>query len=1096
MTEPRDPPVVETEASPSPGGQPQTRETELRTFLIADIRGYTTYTSERGDEAGAALAARFAELVAEVVTARDGLLIELRGDEALVMFVSARKALRAAIDMQARFAQAELPRGVGIGLDAGEAIPVGDGYRGTALNLAARLCAEAGPGETLASETVIHLAAKLDGIAYVDARALKLKGYADSVRVVDVVPSDRAKGRRLASGNGWRGRDRKRYAVASVTAVLVVALVAGALGLGLLQPGGVGTGPSPTIPHPSDSGAGPSPSSATTASPDPLALDNLPLLAFYDGATSQLTGTTPFPSVRNIAFFSAGKFWVLSNSPRAIQGINPETLEITDVLNIPLDEYSGFNFDDNWIWVTDRGEPRVLRLNKVNNTNEEFYFNKDETDLASAIDIAVGAGSVWLSRPDADPPEITRISAETGDVQERILVEAYGMTFGEGALWYQRGFDLGRIDPDQTNEPTFEVPLGTVAFLGNIYTGGGYAWTSESSAGTVHRVDSAGHATHLALQPGVGEMAATSDTMWVTNGSTGQLVGLDLVTGQQSRVIDTGHATLAVAAGDDKLMVAVAPTADEAIGELEGEVLRIVTPVTPDQPWWEPSPDPALNWTWEVRQALNLTCVNLVTYPDKPWPDGLELMPEAADGMPTISVDGLTYSFKIKPGFMFSPPSNEPVTAETFRASIARTLNRVLDDGWPGPNFYGDIAGAAEYRDGTAREISGLVADGDQLTITLARPVPDFLHRLALSFACAVPARTPVLRSGLNPDPPVSGAGPYYVASKIHRRLVILKKNPNYPGPRPQPWDAITFRVDTAPAVALDMVQRGLADAMQVPPGDPLGAATSSLAQEWGPTSEHAAGGDQRWFGAYKQGAKYMALNPARPAFSDPDVRRAVSLALDRVAISDVYIWGPTTELLGPAVQGSTSPTEPVPSPDVDAALALMDGRQLTVTMPGDPADTDCAPCRLYEAAIIGQLKKIGITVEIKRADWEFDDFFKPESGIDMIDLEMWTDVPDPVSQMWNLRDDQWLDEALFSELEQLEGLTGRERIDGGVAFANRLVDEEVLIIPMSHAVFPFFISERLGCGFVQPAIGAVDLLSLCIEDGAAAPTSSASPAP
>ena len=40
-----------------------------------------------------------------------------------------------------------MERGVGIGLDAGEAIPVSDGYRGGALNLAARLCSLAGPGQ-------------------------------------------------------------------------------------------------------------------------------------------------------------------------------------------------------------------------------------------------------------------------------------------------------------------------------------------------------------------------------------------------------------------------------------------------------------------------------------------------------------------------------------------------------------------------------------------------------------------------------------------------------------------------------------------------------------------------------------------------------------------------------------------------------------------------------------------------------------------------------------------------------------------------------------------------------------------------------------
>ena len=100
--------------------------------MIADIRGYTKYTEEHGDEAGAELVRRFTDLVSEVVSTREGLLLELRGDEALVVFVSARKALRAAVDLQERFASEKLPRGIGIGLDAGEAIPVGDGYRGTA----------------------------------------------------------------------------------------------------------------------------------------------------------------------------------------------------------------------------------------------------------------------------------------------------------------------------------------------------------------------------------------------------------------------------------------------------------------------------------------------------------------------------------------------------------------------------------------------------------------------------------------------------------------------------------------------------------------------------------------------------------------------------------------------------------------------------------------------------------------------------------------------------------------------------------------------------------------------------------------------------
>ena len=62
---------------------PDQATAEIRTFLIADVRGYTLFTQERGDEAAAKLAARFAAIVREEVESRGGRLPELRGDEAL-----------------------------------------------------------------------------------------------------------------------------------------------------------------------------------------------------------------------------------------------------------------------------------------------------------------------------------------------------------------------------------------------------------------------------------------------------------------------------------------------------------------------------------------------------------------------------------------------------------------------------------------------------------------------------------------------------------------------------------------------------------------------------------------------------------------------------------------------------------------------------------------------------------------------------------------------------------------------------------------------------------------------------------------------------
>ena len=59
-----------------------------------------------------------------------------------------------------------------------------DGFRGGALNLAARLCSIAGPAEILASREVVHLARKVEGVAYVDRGSVQLKGLADPVHVV------------------------------------------------------------------------------------------------------------------------------------------------------------------------------------------------------------------------------------------------------------------------------------------------------------------------------------------------------------------------------------------------------------------------------------------------------------------------------------------------------------------------------------------------------------------------------------------------------------------------------------------------------------------------------------------------------------------------------------------------------------------------------------------------------------------------------------------------------------------------------------------------------------------------------------------------
>ena len=209
----------------------------VRSFLIADVRGYTRFTHEHGDEEAARLAARFAQLARKGIEHHGGELLELRGDEALGVFTSAREALRAAVDLQRAFREVmggepALPLGVGIGLDAGEAVPVEGGYRGGALNLAARLCSRAAPGEILASETIVSLARRVEGIRFDDRGFERLKGLDNPVKVIEVVseaPLPRVPVSRWSSLRRLRRKHVTRRKAWATTGVAIVAAASAVL---------------------------------------------------------------------------------------------------------------------------------------------------------------------------------------------------------------------------------------------------------------------------------------------------------------------------------------------------------------------------------------------------------------------------------------------------------------------------------------------------------------------------------------------------------------------------------------------------------------------------------------------------------------------------------------------------------------------------------------------------------------------------------------------------------------------------------------------------------------------------------------------------
>ena len=92
---------------------------------------------------------------------------------------------------------------VGIGVHAGETAESTEGFVGSAVNIAARICAQAGPGELLVSDTVRSLTRTFLGLQFVPRGRRRLKGIAEPVLIYQVLPSTAAAGA-IASGTGER----------------------------------------------------------------------------------------------------------------------------------------------------------------------------------------------------------------------------------------------------------------------------------------------------------------------------------------------------------------------------------------------------------------------------------------------------------------------------------------------------------------------------------------------------------------------------------------------------------------------------------------------------------------------------------------------------------------------------------------------------------------------------------------------------------------------------------------------------------------------------------------------------------------------------
>jgi adenylate cyclase len=189
------------------------------TVLFSDIRGFTSMAeSMRPDAIAQLLTEYFSEMV-EIIFEHGGTLDKFVGDSVMALWGAPiaqpgdpDRALKAAMAMQdairrlnERWVSAGRPEiGVGIGINYGEVFAgnIGSHRRleytviGDAVNVASRLCSEAGPGEILVSEALCQVVQEYADYEYLPEMALR--GRTRSVQVY------RVKGVKTAAGEKRR----------------------------------------------------------------------------------------------------------------------------------------------------------------------------------------------------------------------------------------------------------------------------------------------------------------------------------------------------------------------------------------------------------------------------------------------------------------------------------------------------------------------------------------------------------------------------------------------------------------------------------------------------------------------------------------------------------------------------------------------------------------------------------------------------------------------------------------------------------------------------------------------------------------------------
>lgn len=224
----------------------------------------------------------------------------------------------------------------------------------------------------------------------------------------------------------------------------------------------------------------------------------------------------------------------------------------------------------------------------------------------------------------------------------------------------------------------------------------------------------------------------------------------------------------------------------------------------------------------------------------------------------SVSADGLVWRFPLRPGLRFS--DGVAISPATFVAVFERL--RAEETASPNAALFADI--------------SAVEAQGDDVVVTLGAPMPALPQLLALPSMAALPIhRIAKLGDGWTAERPLVTSGAYRLTEwRLNERL-RLARNPVWHGGR-APIAEVEWRPVTDRLTALRSFAAGEADISTDFPQTRLGWIEARR-----PGAAHVA----PYNGSY-----YFVFNTTRPPFDDVRVRRALSIAVDRVWIAERLI--------------------------------------------------------------------------------------------------------------------------------------------------------------------------------------------------------------